>query len=178
MAKYPRKPKLDKRQAQDLVIDLCEAIAATKNSQEAAQLLTDLLGKQELDMLARRLKVADLLLQDFTYLQIQRLLKMSRTTIARVQTWLQNAGEGYRLAIERTRGRSQKRWENEKPFKLSGIKKKYPMYYWPQIMLEYWAANSSQKHKQQMLTLLEKINEKPKVYKELELLLRQSKKVS
>lgn len=178
MAKFPRKPKLDKRQTQDLVIDLCEAIAATKNSQEAAQLLTDLLGKQELEMLSRRLKVAELLLDEYTYEQIQRALKMSRTTIARVQTWLQNSGEGYRLVIERTKDSKQSRWENAKPLKLSAIKRKYPLYYWPQIALEYWIKNSSKKHQEQMLKLLDKIEEKPKLYKELEQLLRNSKKVS
>lgn len=123
MAKFSRKPKLDKRQSQDLIIDLCEAIASTKNSQEAAQLLTDLLGKQELEMLSRRLKVAELLLQEYTYEQIQKFLKMSKTTIARVQTWLQNSGEGYRLVIQRTQGGKKSRWENEKPLQLRGIKK-------------------------------------------------------
>ncbi|MBL8029807.1 MAG: helix-turn-helix domain-containing protein [Candidatus Doudnabacteria bacterium] len=177
MAKFPRKPKLDKRQTQDLIIDFCEAIAATKNSQEAAQLLTDLLGKQELEMLARRLKVAELLLQGYIYDDIQKLLKMSRATIARVQSWLQNSGEGYRLVIERTKGSRQTRWENEKPFKLSGMKKKYPMYYWPQIVLEYWVKNSSQKHKREMLKLISKIEEKPKIYKELETLLKEGRKV-
>ena len=178
MAKFSRKSKLEKRQTQDLIVDFCEAIAATKNSQEAAQLLTDLLGKQEIEMLSRRLKVAELLIDDYIYDDIQRLLKMGRGTIARVQTWLQNSGEGYRLVLERTKGSKNARWENEKPVKLSGIKKKYPMYFWPQIALEYWVKNSAQKHKQQMLKLIEKIDEKPKIYKELELLLRESKKVS
>lgn len=178
MAKFSRKPKLDKKQTQDFIIDFCEAIASTKNSTEAAQLLTDLLGKQELEMLSRRLKVADLLLQDFTYQEIQKFLKMSKTTIARVQAWLQNSGEGYRLAIERTRGSKNSRWQNEKPFTLTGMKKKYPLYYWPQIALEYWVKHSSKKHQEEMLKLLSKIEEKPGIYKELELLLRQGKKVS
>lgn len=172
MAKYPRKAKLDKSQTQDLIIDFCQAIASTKNGTEAAQLLTDLLGKQELEMLARRLKIAELLLEEYTYEQIRKVLKVSQATIARVQTWLQTSGDGYRLIIQRTKGQSQNRYENEKPFKLSGIKKKYPLYYWPQIVLEYWVKNSSRKHKEQMLKLLAKVNDKPKIYKELESLLR------
>lgn len=178
MAKFSRKPKLDKRQTQDLIIDFCECIAATKNSQEAAQLLTDLLGKQELEMLARRLKVAELLLEEFTYDDIQKFLKISRPTIARVQTWLQNSGEGYRLVIERTKGNKNSRRENEKSFTLTGMKKKYPIYYWPQIALEYWVKNSSKKRKEEMVNLLSKIEEKQGVYKELAILLRQTKKVS
>ncbi len=172
MAKFPRKPKLDKAQTQELIIDLCQAIAATKNRSEAAQLLTDLLGKQELEMLAKRLKIAELLLQEYTYEQIRKALKVSQSTIARVQAWLQNSGDGYRLIVERTKSSNQSRFENEKPFKLSGMKKKYPLYYWPQIVLEYWIKNSSRKDKEQMQKLLDKINDKPKIYKELESLLR------
>ena len=171
MAKFSRKPKLDKVQTQDLIIDFCQAIASTKNSREAAQLLTDLLGKQELEMLARRLKVAELLLAEYTYEQIRKTLKISQATIARVQVWLQSSGDGYRLILERTKGSNQSRFENEKPFKLSGIKKKYPLYFWPQIVLEYWVKNSSRKDKEQMKKLLDKINDKPKMYKELDNLL-------
>ncbi len=177
MAKFPRKPKLDKRQTQELIIDLCEAIAATKSSQEAAQLLTDLLGKQELEMLARRLKVAELLLKEYRYEDIQKVLKISKTTIARVQTWLQNSGEGYRTAVGRVKAKRPENPSTEEKFSIISMKKKYPLYYWPQIALEYWMKNSSRKHKEQMLNLLAKIDEKPKVYKELELLLIQNKKV-
>lgn len=174
MAKFPRKAKLDKPQTQDLIIDFCQAVALTKSSTEAAQLLTDLLGKQELEMLARRLKIAELLLEEYTYEQIRKVLKVSQATIARVQTWLQTSGDGYRLIIQRTKGLSQSRYENEKPFRLSGIKKKYPLYYWPQIVLEYWVKNSSRKHKEQMLKLLDRVNDKPKIYKELESLLKKN----
>ncbi|MDR3643056.1 MAG: YerC/YecD family TrpR-related protein [Candidatus Doudnabacteria bacterium] len=172
MAKFPRKPKMDKSEMQEIIIDFCQAIAATKSSQEAAQLLTDLLGKQELEMLAMRLRIAELLLDEQTYEQIRKILKVSQATIARVQTWLQTSGDGYRLIIQRIKGRSQSRYENEKPFKLSGIKKKYPLYFWPQIVLEYWVKNSSRKDKEQMQKLLAKINDKPKMYKELEGILR------
>lgn len=173
MAKFPRKPKLDKSQTQEIIIDFCQAIASTKSSTEAAQLLTDLLGKQELEMLARRLKVAELLLEEYTYDQIRKALKISQATIARVQAWLQTSGDGYRLIIERTKGSKQSRYNNEKPFKLSGMKKKHPLYYWPQILLEYWIKNSSKKDKEQMQKILVKINDKSKMYQELESLLKE-----
>jgi len=176
MAKFPRRPKLDKAQTQDLIIDFCEAIAATKNGSESAQLLTDLLGKQELEMLARRLKVAEMLLDDNTYEQIGKALKISKTTIARVQSWLQNSGEGYRLIIERTKKNRPKAEETLNPLSFSGLKRKYPAYFWPQLALEYWANNSSKKHKEQMQKLLAKIEDKPKMYKDLEVLLRQNSK--
>ncbi len=175
MAKFPRKPKMDKSQSQDLIIDLCESIASVKDSHEAAKLLTDLLGKQELEMLARRLKVAEMLLNDFTYDNIRKALKISQATIARVQVWLQNSGEGYRLVMGRTKKSKGNRKNFEERIKFSGLKRKFPMYFWPQIAMEYWLKNSSRRNKEQMQKLLAKIEEKPKIYRELEILLKQEK---
>ena len=66
MAKFLRHPKLSAEKPRGMVVDLCESMAATKNSAEAAKILTDLLGQQELEMIARRLRVAELLLEDKT----------------------------------------------------------------------------------------------------------------
>src|SRR3990167_1666437 len=120
MAKFPRNPKLTKSQTQELIVDLCEAIALTGSSNEAAELLTDLLGKQELEMIAKRLRIAELLLEERTYEEIREALKTSGSTIARVQVWLQQSGEGYRKIIERTKGKRKRRKENETPPNVSG----------------------------------------------------------
>ena len=172
MAKFARFPKLSKEKSQDMVIDLCEAIAATRNSREAADLLTDILGKQELEMVAKRLRVAELLLDGCKYEEITDELKVSPGTIARVQIWLQNSGEGYRLIIERTKSKSKSRETNDQPVRLSAIKKKYPGYFWPQIMLDYWIKNSSAKQKREMQAILSKVDAKTQAYKELQNLLQ------
>jgi|SRR3989344_97547 len=177
MAKFPRYPKLSKEAVQEIIVDLCEAIASTRNSQEAARLLTDLLGKQELEMIAKRLRVAELLLEDYKYEDIAQELKTSPSTIARVQTWLQNSGEGYRMAIDRTKSHRKQRKKNEGSFQLRGIKKKYPLYFWPQILLENWIKNSTQKEKQEMRNILQKVDKKIETYKELESLLKQDLKI-
>lgn len=175
MAKFSRIRKLTKEKIQEMLTDLCEAIAITSNSREAAELLTDLFGKQELEMISKRLRIAEMLLENYSYADIQTELQTSAPTIARVQVWLQNAGDGYRRIIEKTKSRRKNRDENQKPFQLRGMKKKYPMHYWPQIMLEYWIKNSTKKEKLEMGRILSKINEKESVYKELETLLKESK---
>lgn len=172
MAKFPRHPKLSRAETEVIIMDLCEAIASTKDSKEAAQLLTDLLGHQELEMIARRLKIAELLLEEQTYENISKILKVSTTTIARVHTWLQEAGEGYRTVIERTKSRRRDLHKSDRPMKLSSIKRKYPLYFWPQIMLEEWLKHSTKKHKQEMRAVLNKLGAKRYLYKELDLLLR------
>ncbi len=153
-------------------MDLCQAIALTADKREAAELLTDLLGKQELEMIAKRLRIAELLLENLTYEDIKTELKVSFGTIARVQTWLQSAGEGYRKIIDKTKSKRGSREENERPVNLRGIKKKYPMYFWPQIMFKYWVQNSSVKEKQDMQKILAKVGAKTEAYRELESLLK------
>lgn len=173
MAKFSRIPKLSKEKVHDLLTDFCEAIAVTKNTTEAAELLTDLLGPQELEMISKRLRIAELLMENKIYQDIQDELKTSSTTISRVQAWLQNSGEGYRKIIERTKSARKIRDKNEQPMRLRGIKKKYPIYFWPQIMLESWVKNSTQKQRAEMQKILLKVNQKTEVYHQLELLLKQ-----
>ncbi|OGE81193.1 MAG: hypothetical protein A3H72_00535 [Candidatus Doudnabacteria bacterium RIFCSPLOWO2_02_FULL_48_8] len=171
MAKFSLKAKLSYKDTQEMIMSLCTAIAAIQNTREAAQLLTDLLGKQEMEMLAKRLKIAELLLNGETYQNIREALKVSEPTIARVNHWTQQSGEGYRLVLERTRQKRKNLGEAEKPVRLSALKRKYPMYFWPQIMLEHWAKSSSQKEKRQMKEILEKLGAKRKLYSELDKLL-------
>ena len=172
MAKFSRTSKLNGQIIQGLIVDLCQAIALTRDKREAAELLTDLLGRQELEMIAKRLRIAELLLENLTYEDIKAELKVSFGTIARVQLWLQSAGEGYRKIIDKTKSKRQNREENEKQVNLRGIKKKYPMYYWPQIMFKYWVQNSTAKEKSEMQKILAKVGAKTEMYRELENLLK------
>ncbi|MDP4001215.1 MAG: YerC/YecD family TrpR-related protein [bacterium] len=172
MAKFSKASKLPHRETQSMIMDLCAAIAATHNITEAAQLLTDLLGKQELEMLSKRLKIAELLLNEDTYEKIKTRLKVSDATIARVHSWIQRSGEGYRLTLKRTKSKRNEMSKADQPVKLSAIKKKYPMYFWPQILLEQWVKSANQKEKKNMKAVLDKLGEKRSLYKELDFLLK------
>lgn len=167
MAKFPRHAKLDKGRTREIITDLCEAMAQTKTAAEAAEVLTDLLGRQELEMVARRLRVAELLLDDLTYQDISKDLKISAATIARVQAWLSEAGEGYRKIVKRIKGIRGSRRENARPFQPSGFKKKYPLYFWPQLVFDYWIKSSTQKQKKAMLEILSRTNDKNRLFREL-----------
>ena len=178
MAKFSRHQKLSKEYTHDMIVDLCESMAATKNSLEAAKVLSDLLGKQELEMVARRLKIAQFLLKDYTYESIEKELKVSSATIARVESWLQESGEGYRMIVERLKYKRNARRKQQEPVKLSTIKKKYPIYYWPQIILQYWVHHSTMKEKKEMQGILNKLAHKQQINKELEQLLKQNLKLT
>lgn len=174
MTKFSRQSKLPYKESQAMIMDLCSAIASTHNTKEAAQILTDLLSRQELEMIAKRLNIAELLLKDHTYEEIKKSIKTSDPTIARVHSWLQESGEGYRLVLTRTKVKRDNLSRADEPVKLSKMKRKYPQYYWPQILLENWIKKSNQKEKQQMRDVLDKLGDKRKLYASLDNLLKQN----
>jgi len=175
MAKF-HPSKLTNQGKQKLFIQLCRVLSDTKNITEAAELLRDLLTEQEVEMIGKRLKIADLLLDGLTYSNIKQALKVSDPTIARVHEWLKVAGEGFRAAKEKLK--KYKKPEKEKmediyrSFSLRNLKRKYPMYYWPQIVLEEIIKNSNKKQKEKIRSVLYQMKEKTQLYKALDRLLR------
>lgn len=94
MAKFNKVSKLEK---QRLLIALCQAVSSIKDPKEAAQILTDLLTPSEIEMVAKRLEIAKLLIQGKTYDQVRTKINAGYSTIGRINTWLNLAGEGSKL---------------------------------------------------------------------------------
>lgn len=85
---------------QDELLDmLCELIIKIKDKSILKDFLKDLLNRQERLMLVRRLLIASYLLQQKTYHEIQKELKVSSGTIARVERWVHFGRDGYKKAI-------------------------------------------------------------------------------
>ena len=76
------------------------SVKNTKSSEEVIDFLNDLLTPVEKTMLAKRVSVAFMLLEDkYTYFEISRTLKVSFGTIAKVHAVLTLQGKGYRKTI-------------------------------------------------------------------------------
>jgi TrpR-related protein YerC/YecD len=170
MGKYDAKKRLTKDQQQDLFINFAKALAAIKSPVEAANFIKDLLSEGEVVMLARRLQIAQLLLADLTYDDIKREMKVSNTTIARVHTWLNLYGEGYRVIAGRIKERPNK--TDDGPLSWNKVKKKYPMYYWPELVLDEIIRNANVKQRRKLTAVLDQMDEKTKLSKELTRLLK------
>ena len=172
MAKY--NSKLSKDEIDKILYQLCLAIAEIKDPNEAAELLRDLLSYKESEMIAKRLKIAELLIKHYTYQDIQEILKVSATTIARVHEWLQISGDGYQKAIARTKDKVKH--PKNIDFESWGVlKKKFPSYYWPEILLENIVVNANKKQRAQIkavINKLDKAKEKPAMYKKLKSLVK------
>ena len=172
MQKYS---KLSKSDVDKILYQLCLAIAETKDPNEAADLLRDLLSYKESEMIAKRLKIAELLVLNQTYEEIEETLKVSATTIARVNEWLHISGEGYQRAISRTKGKVSKNSSGSDIKNWNNLKKKFPAYYWPEILLENIIENSNKKQKAQIqavINKLDKAKEKPALYRKIKKLLQ------
>lgn len=180
MAKFSYKSKLSKKEQEELLVDLCDAISSINNSREAAQLLKDLLSPQEAEMLAKRINIAELLLGGWGYREIGEHLKVGEGTIARISEWLKFTGDGYRLIVERLKGK-RKRREIKSKYKGTGpraeiesLKRRYPSMFWPELLIKELINNSKIKNKNKILQTLGELRLKPSLYKKIEKEIRES----
>jgi uncharacterized protein YerC len=162
--------KLNKKQQEELFIRFAKSLALLHGPMEIAQFLKDLLSEVEVLMFARRLQIAELLIAGETYLEISRHMKVSKGTIARVQTWLDLYGEGYRTVI----GRLSK---HDKPGRVpddsfARVKRRYPAYFWPQLLLEEIVKSANKREKQRLQKVVSQLKEKTQLSKQLEKLLQ------
>lgn len=80
---------------------LFEAIASMKTQEETGRLLRDLCTVSELDAMAHRWQVAQLLDEGLPYLEVAKRAHASTTTVTRVAQWLRRGEGGYSLALRR-----------------------------------------------------------------------------
>ena len=83
--------------------ELFGAIASLRNRDEVERFLRDLCTRSELDAMAHRWEVAQLLNEGLPYLEVAKRAHASTTTVTRVSQWLRNGEGGYSLALRRRR---------------------------------------------------------------------------
>ncbi|MBI2552660.1 hypothetical protein HYW17_05170 [Candidatus Uhrbacteria bacterium] len=177
MAKFTPYQKLSPQARQQVLLELCQSMVMVKKLEEAAKILGDLLSDQELLMVAKRLQIAKLLLKDKKYEQIRKDLKVSQQTIARVNLWLQQAGEGFRMVMKRGLAKTDMKvpeWMPAVP--RSEMARRFPLYYWPQGLLEGIIRAANNRQRAQMLETLKVLRVsgkgKREVFRYIEELLR------
>jgi TrpR-related protein YerC/YecD len=86
--------------------ELFAAIGSLRTKAEVERFLRDLCTISELDAMAHRWQVAQLLDQGLPYLEVARRAHASTTTVTRVAQWLRRGEGGYSLALSRRRRKS------------------------------------------------------------------------
>ncbi len=93
--------KLSSQEQQKLLDRFFVAATSLGSFEEIKNFFNDLLHPQEIAMLARRLKIAEMLSDKETYDEISRRMRVGYTTIAKVHRWVNANRGGYRIAVER-----------------------------------------------------------------------------
>ena len=173
MAKYTNPSKLSSGEQRELLIQLCRVIAKLNSPLEAAKFLKDILTAQEAEMLAKRLKVAERLMKGDTYAKISFNFKISPSTIFRIHEWLKISGDGFRLGLEKIEKEKMNKNSFNDNFNLPwrDLKKKFPIYFWPQILLENVVKLAGKRDKERLVKVLDKMERKSQLYKRLSRLL-------
>ena len=81
--------------------ELFNAIASLKTRDEVERFFRDLCTRSELDAMAHRWEVAQLLAEGLPYLEVAKRAHASTTTVTRVAQWLRNGEGGYEVALRR-----------------------------------------------------------------------------
>ena len=92
---------LDKQLEKHISSLFWKSIVDLKTPEEAEAFFKDVLSPTERIMLVKRLAIAVLLSQGYTYDLIDDTLKVSRPTIMNVSFWLKNGGSGYQRAVSK-----------------------------------------------------------------------------
>ena len=82
---------------------LFEAILSLRTKEEMTRFFRDLCTLAELEAMAHRWQVAELVDQGLPYLEVATRTGASTTTVTRVAHWLRHGEGGYRLALDRRR---------------------------------------------------------------------------
>jgi len=156
------KANLSIEEQRRLFKEFCEAFLSLKNLDEMVEFLIDLLTKKEVITLAKRLKIAKLLIKGKPYREIQEEVKVSPPTIAKVAAWLEASGKGFKMIAQRTKEEKIKEDFSGKDFK-----KKYSTYFWPELILKEAFKKAKREEKEKLLKAIEKLDEKSRFYKEI-----------
>jgi len=163
--------KLSKKEQESLVFDLVNALVQTSNIAETALFLQDLLTKTEMKTLAKRLRIAKLLLATLTYEEIQMTLHVSRGTIAKIATWLSESGDGFRNIIQKLPDQKNlSSWEDRSDW--DQFKRRYSLYFWPELLLEEIVKHANKRQKQRIGEVLGKLENKSDLHKRIENMLK------
>ena len=170
MSKFFYKSKLSKEEQENLLMDLCDAISSIKDSKEAAGFLKDLLSPQEAEMLAKRIKIAEMLLNGYSYNTICDYLKVGEGTISRVSEWLKVTGDGYRLVVQRLKEKRKERKTKERyESEFEKFKRSRHILFWPELIIKDLIKNSDINHKDKIKIMksFQEMKLKPELYKKI-----------
>lgn len=171
LAKTKRLEKLSETEQEELALDLVNAIVSATSLKDAAFFLQDLLTRFEMKTLAKRLRIAKLLIQGLSYEEIENSLHVSHGTIAKIAAWLSERGDGFRTAISRLPKKNDlNSWQEIS--EADRFKRRYPLYFWPEILLGEVVKSANKRQKERIRSVLDRLEEKSELHRKIGKLLK------
>jgi TrpR-related protein YerC/YecD len=164
--------RLTKGEVEGLLFDLLSAFQIINNPGETALFIQDLLTRSEAKTLAKRLRIAKLLLDGLTYREIEKDIHTSYVTVAKVAGWLKNQGDGFRGVIKKLPKRKNESVSYRNLSDWGKLKRRHPSYFWSELLLEEILKNASKREKKRLRKVIENLDSKSKLDKRVDKLLK------
>lgn len=122
---------LTENQKKKYLGEFYSVVALLKTRDEAKRFFKDLLTLSEVVMISRRIQAAMMLLEEKTYDEIKKELKIGATTISQVERWLFDGFGGYKEILNKHKDNKTKNKSTKSEFEIfpARLKKKYPAYF-------------------------------------------------
>lgn len=110
-------------------------VTLLKNKEQVRDFLKDLLTHTEMKMFAKRIQVAKMLFEGYSYQAIRNYVKVTDSTIARINNMLEVGGEGLRTAITYLQ-EIEKDIDKERMKIGPDLKSRYGIYFLPEKLID------------------------------------------
>lgn len=127
--------KVDPQHLHFFLNNFWNLITLLENKDQVKDFLKDLLTHTEMKMFAKRIQIAKMLLEGYNYQAIRKYVKVTDSTIARISNLLEIGGDGLKTSISYLQ-RIEAEIEKERMRISPNLKKRYPTYFLPEIIVD------------------------------------------
>lgn len=127
--------KLDSEKLSLIFNNFWSAIALLDDKRQIKDFFQSLLTHTEMEMLSKRIQIAKMLLNGNSYEQIKHKVKVTDSTIARINNLLAIDNNGLEPVVKKLK-KIEEDLEKERMSIVPNLKKKYPTYFLPEIVLD------------------------------------------
>jgi len=132
MTKLSRNP-VDRKRMGYFINNFRNAVTLLEDKEEVKNFFKDTVTYTEMRMLAKRLQIAKMLLEGYDYQTIKRYVKVTDSTISKINNLLRKNGVGIKAAVgylQKIEEKQEKELRAQKPTSFANAKKRYKGYYW------------------------------------------------
>lgn len=105
---------MQEKELKERFSEICEILEIMNNKNDIYDFLRDLLSKNEILEFSNRFKVAKMLENKISYINIEKKTSMSSTTIARISKFLNWENKWYKNAIKLLKSISERHYEGHR----------------------------------------------------------------